>query len=66
MAGMMVGSFFLRSLERSERVYAAMASRGYRGEIRLLERPAMTASDWSALALLGMALAGVMAVGIWS
>lgn len=30
-AGSMVGSLFLRSLERSERLYAAMQSRGYRG-----------------------------------
>lgn len=30
--GKMVGNLLLRSLERSERVYAAMASRGYSGE----------------------------------
>ncbi len=30
-AGSMVGNLFLRSLERSERLYAAMQSRGYRG-----------------------------------
>jgi cobalt/nickel transport system permease protein len=65
-AGMMVGSFFLRSLERSERVYAAMAARGYQGKIRLLRQPAMLASDWSALALLGFTLAGILALGIWS
>jgi cobalt/nickel transport system permease protein len=65
MAGMMVGSFFLRSMERSERVYEAMASRGYRGEIQLLERPAMTTSDWIALAALCTVLAGVLAIGIW-
>jgi cobalt/nickel transport system permease protein len=65
MAGMMVGSFFLRSLERSERVYSAMASRGYQGEVQLLERPAMAASDWIALAVLGTALTGVLAIGIW-
>jgi cobalt/nickel transport system permease protein len=66
MAGMMVGSFFLRSLERSERVYAAMASRGYRGKIQLLERPVMVARDWNALVLLGITLAGILAAGIWS
>ena len=48
-AGMMAGSFFLRSLERSERVYAAMASRGYRGEVRLLEPPEICNRDWTAL-----------------
>jgi len=30
--GRMAGNLFLRSLERSERVYAAMTSRGYNGE----------------------------------
>ena len=30
--GRMMGNLFLRSLDRSERVYAAMASRGYSGE----------------------------------
>ena len=35
--GHMVGSLFLRSYERSERVYAAMQSRGYDGEVRFLQ-----------------------------
>ena len=34
--GHMVGSLFLRSYERSERVYAAMQARGYDGELRFL------------------------------
>ena len=34
--GGMAGSLFLRSYERSERIYAAMLSRGFRGEIRSL------------------------------
>ena len=37
--GWMVGQLFLRSYERSERVYQAMVARGYRGEIRRLEPP---------------------------
>lgn len=37
--GWMVGQLFLRSYERSERVYNAMASRGYRGEIKQLKVP---------------------------
>lgn len=36
-AGGMVASLFLRSLERAERVYSAMVARGYDGEIRVLE-----------------------------
>lgn len=35
--GSMLGSLFLRSLARSERVYQAMLSRGYDGEVRLVE-----------------------------
>lgn len=35
--GSMVGSLFLRSLARSERVYQAMLSRGYDGEVHLAE-----------------------------
>jgi cobalt/nickel transport system permease protein len=34
--GYMVGSLFVRSLERSERVHAAMQARGYDGEVRIL------------------------------
>lgn len=37
--GHMVGSLFLRSFERSERVYAAMQARGYRGEHITLADP---------------------------
>jgi cobalt/nickel transport system permease protein len=50
-AGMMVGSLFLRSLERSERVYAAMASRGYDGEMRILNSYHMRPQDWFGLAM---------------
>lgn len=61
-AGMMVGSFFLRSLERSERVYAAMASRGYAGDIQLLGTPVMKPSDWIALGTLAVSLSALMAL----
>jgi cobalt/nickel transport system permease protein len=44
-AGNMVGSLFLRSLERSERVYAAMQARGYDGELRSLDRFRLAATD---------------------
>ncbi len=35
--GRLVGTLFLRAFERSERVYVAMVSRGYAGEIRSLQ-----------------------------
>lgn len=38
--GQTVAVLFLRSYERSERVYQAMLSRGYGGDIRLLSAPA--------------------------
>jgi len=37
--GSMVGSLFLRSYERSERIYAAMQARGFDGELRYLPGP---------------------------
>ncbi len=42
--GHMAGSLFVRSLERSERVFAAMQARGYRGEHLLLEDAPVRAS----------------------
>lgn len=44
-AGSMVGSLFLRTLNRSERVYVAMLSRGYNGEMRSLNRFAFAGRD---------------------
>jgi len=66
MAGMMVGSLFLRSLERSERVYAAMSSRGYRGQVQLLQPQAMTATDWIAVGCIALLLTAVIVLGLWS
>ncbi|MBI5959166.1 MAG: cobalt ECF transporter T component CbiQ [Chloroflexi bacterium] len=41
-AGGMIGNLFLRSYERSERVYAAMLARGYSGQMRTLDPPPLT------------------------
>jgi cobalt/nickel transport system permease protein len=38
-AGGMAGSLFLRGIERSDRIYMAMLSRGYDGEVRSLPLP---------------------------
>jgi cobalt/nickel transport system permease protein len=40
--GQMVGNLFLRSYERSERIYAAMLARGYHGDLRTLNPPPLT------------------------
>jgi cobalt/nickel transport system permease protein len=44
-AGGMVGNLFLRSYERSERVYAAMLARGYRGQMRIMAPAPLTRRD---------------------
>ncbi|MCF6278372.1 MAG: cobalt ECF transporter T component CbiQ [Anaerolineales bacterium] len=49
-AGSMVGQLFLRSYERSDRIYHAMLSRGYQGHMRTLNRHEMHSRDWFILA----------------
>jgi cobalt/nickel transport system permease protein len=56
-AGGMAGSLFIRSLDRSERIYVAMLSRGYNGEIRLIALPGLNPLQWTIL-ILGLAILG--------
>ncbi len=62
--GGMAGSLFLRSYERSERIYQAMIARGYQGELRALSVPHLRRSD----AVVGIAtlllLATILVLGI--
>ena len=44
-AGGMIGALFVRSYERGERVYAAMCSRGFSGEIKLIHELKMRRCD---------------------
>jgi cobalt/nickel transport system permease protein len=60
-AGNMVGSLFLRSVDRSERVLVAMQARGYNGEMRSLERFALRRTDLIAGGVVGALLAAVVA-----
>lgn len=60
-AGGMAGSLLLRSLERSERVYAAMLSRGYDGEVRGLPVEPFAAGEWAVL-IGGLALFAALAL----
>jgi cobalt/nickel transport system permease protein len=60
-AGNMVGSLFLRALERSERVHAAMLARGYNGQMPSLTTHRLGAGDWTALGLVILLLAGMLA-----
>jgi cobalt/nickel transport system permease protein len=48
-AGYMVGSLMLRSFERSERIYQAMAARGYAGELRSFAAHRFARRDWFVL-----------------
>lgn len=40
-----VGTLFLRTVERADRIYGAMLARGFRGEIPSMRREAMRAAD---------------------
>jgi cobalt/nickel transport system permease protein len=44
--GGMAGSLFIRSYERSERIYDAMLARGYDGEVRALEQRSLARADF--------------------
>jgi cobalt/nickel transport system permease protein len=59
-AGGIVGSLFIRSFERAERVSLAMAARGYRGDGAPPELEACTAADCGFA--LGLAL---LLLGVW-
>lgn len=55
--GGMAGNLFLRALERSDRIYLAMLSRGYDGEIRSLPLPRLRTSQLAVLAIALVVLA---------
>jgi len=50
-AGNMAGQLFLRSYERSDRIYNAMLARGYAGQLRTLNPHELHARDWFIAAL---------------
>lgn len=45
-AGNMAGQLFLRSYERSDRIYNAMLARGYQGQLRTLRAHILARRDW--------------------
>jgi cobalt/nickel transport system permease protein len=55
-AGNMAGQLFLRSYERSDRVYNAMLARGYAGQLLTLNPHVMRNQDWVVGALAVMIL----------
>ncbi len=56
--GGMAGSLFLRAFERSDRIYTAMLSRGYDGEVRALPLAPMSGVAW------GILMAGLVLLGL--
>jgi cobalt/nickel transport system permease protein len=66
-AGAMAGSLFVRTLDRAERIYQAMAARGYDGEIRQLRRIRFRTADavFLAAVVLGAALLRAVPLTHW-
>jgi len=62
-AGNMVGQLFLRSYERSDRVYNAMVARGFQGEFLTMTPHTMQSLDWYALAILLTSLSIIQIFG---
>lgn len=61
--GSMAGQLFLRSYERSDRIYNAMLARGYTGHLRTLNPHNMTHRDWQVLILFVIMLAFIQVLG---
>jgi cobalt/nickel transport system permease protein len=60
-----IGSLFIRSFERGERVYLAMVSRGYTGSMPRLSHERASSAQWAAAMSLP-ALAAVVMVWSWT
>ena len=57
--GNMVGQLFVRSFDRSDKVYNAMLARGYHGQLLTMNPHVMTGRDWLFM-LLGVLLIGTL------
>lgn len=62
-AGNMAGQLFLRSYERSDRIYSAMVARGFTGNFQTLNPHVMRARDWTAAIIVVGALVVLQALG---
>jgi cobalt/nickel transport system permease protein len=58
--GRMVGTLFLRSYERSERIYVAMLARGFSGELRAVTPRSLSSVEQGLLLLGASALAAIV------
>ncbi|NJN83919.1 MAG: cobalt ECF transporter T component CbiQ [Caldilineaceae bacterium] len=59
-AGYMAGGLMLRSFDRSERIYNAMAARGYDGEIRSFTQRHFHTADFVAGGIAGVVLVSIL------
>ena len=62
-AGNMAGQLFLRSYERSERVYNAMLARGYAGHMQTINLHELRRRDYMTAALALLAILFLQLVG---
>ena len=61
--GRMIGTLFLRTYERSERIYQAMLARGFSGEVRTLGSGRLSKRDIAFAGLILSALASLVIIG---
>jgi cobalt/nickel transport system permease protein len=62
-AGHMAGQLFLRSYERSDRIYRAMQARGYQGQLMVMHADHIHKRDWLICALALLALIVMQILG---
>jgi len=60
--GGMAGSLFIRSFERSDRIYMAMVARGYDGDVRALAQPKTSLVNWLVLVFSLLLFAALLAL----
>ena len=67
-AARIIGVLFLRTVERAERVYQAMLSRGFRGEVPVLRRSGIGAADilFLLVTIAGLAVFRLFPIGAWA
>lgn len=64
--GGMAGNLLLQSLERADRIYAAMLARGYDGEARGSAVTQFRGSSWLVLAVALTVMAGIFLLGLFT
>jgi len=60
--GGMAGNLFLRSFDRADRIYAAMVSRGYDGEVRTMPLAPLAPGQWLVLTI-GLGMLALLVIG---